>query len=138
MLVFTGIPGVAVTSNPEGVPMTRKLLAVAVFAVACTFTLYAASDAGAVDEAPAPRAVEGGDKKPDAKGKFGGFGQGKFGGKFDPEKMKGFKGKFDPEKFKGKFDPEKFKGKFGGFDKGKFGKGFPGKGGKKKEDDKEE
>lgn len=67
-----------------------------------------------------PRPVGEVDKKPEGKGKFGGF-----GGKIDPEKLKDFKGKFggkggfDPAKlkeFKGKIDPEKlkeFKGKFG-------------------------
>ena len=115
--------------------MNRKLFAAAMFAVACGVTLYASSSAEAVDEAPAPRAVE--DKKPDGKGKFDGFRKGGFGGKFDPEKLKEFKGKFG-----GKFDPEKFKGKFGGkLDpeklkefKEKFGKGGFGK----KKEDKEE
>jgi len=97
--------------------MSRKLLAIALFSLACTLTLRA--DAVPPEEAPAPRPV--GDKKPDAKaGKFGG----KFG-KMDPEKLKELKekfGKLDPEKLKelkekfgGKIDLEKLKelkGKF--------------------------
>lgn len=130
--------------------MRRKLFAAALFALACSATLYASSsNAEAAEEAPAPRpAAE--DAKPGAKGKFGGFGGGKldpeklkelkekFGGKgFDPAKLKDFKGKFDPEKlkeFKGKIDPEKLKEFKGKFDpeklkdlKGKFGKGGFGK-----------
>jgi hypothetical protein len=110
--------------------MSRKLLVVALFAVGCLGTMYAAS-ANAVEEAPPPRVVD--EKKPDEKGKGG------FGGKFDPEKLKELKekfgGKFDPAKLKdlkGKIDPEKLKDlkeKFGG--KG----GFPGK---KKGDGKQE
>jgi hypothetical protein len=117
--------------------MTRKVLALAMFVVACGATLYVASDADAntVDEAPAPRAV-GEDKKAEGKGKFGGFDKGKFGGKVDPEKLKGLK-----EKFGGKFDPEKFKDFKGKFGKdGKFGKGGFGKkkDGEKKKEGKEE
>jgi hypothetical protein len=37
--------------------MTRKLFALALFAVACAATLYASSSARAVDEAPARRPV---------------------------------------------------------------------------------
>ncbi|MBM3983325.1 MAG: hypothetical protein FJ304_24250 [Planctomycetes bacterium] len=130
--------------------MRRKLFAVALFALACSATLYASS-VEAAEEAPAPRPVAGEDAKPGAKGKFGGFGGGKldpeklkqlqekFGKNFDPAKFKDFKGKFDPEKlkeFKGKIDPEKLKDLKGKIDpeklkdlKGKFGKGF----GKKEE-----
>src|SRR5262245_37815983 len=112
--------------------MSRKLFIAALFAIGCVGTIYAAS-AEAVEEAPAPRAVDDG-KKGEGKGKFGGF------GKFDPEKFKDLKGKidpeklkelkekfggkgFDPEKFKGKFDPEKLKELKGKFEKGGFGKG---------------
>jgi hypothetical protein len=110
--------------------MNRKLFAATLFAVACAAMMYA-STAEAVDEAPAPRPAAGGegDKKPDAKGKFGGFGGGKFGGfgggKIDPDKLKAFQEKFGGKGGfgGGKFDPAKFKemkGKFGG--KGGFGK----------------
>ncbi len=108
--------------------MSRKLLAAGLFVLACTVTLYANA---AADEAPAPRAVEG-EKKVEGKGKFGGFG----GGKFDPEKLKEMKGKFGKE---GGFPfPGGGKGGFpfpgggekgkGGFEKGKGGFPFPGGG----------
>jgi hypothetical protein len=107
--------------------MTRKLFAATLFAVACAAMLYASS-ADAADEAPAPRAVGEGDKKPEGKGKFGGFGKGGFGGKIDPEKLKELKEKFG--KGGGFPFPGGGKGGFpfpGGGEKGKFGKeGFPG------------
>jgi hypothetical protein len=114
---FTLIADGISTSNPKRCSMSRKLFAATLFAVACVATLYASSTADAIDEAPAPRPVVGGgeEKKPDAKGKFGGF-----GGKFGKGGFGG--GKFDPAKFKD------MKGKFGG--KGGFGK--------KKDDDKKE
>jgi hypothetical protein len=112
--------------------MTRKFFVAAVFAVACSVTLYASSAASAVDEAPAPRSVGEGDK-PGGKGKFGGFG----GGKFDPSKFKDFKGKFGKDGgFGGKggfpFPGGQGKGGFPGGkgpggDKGGFGKGGFGK-----------
>ncbi|MBN9118937.1 MAG: hypothetical protein J0I06_07220 [Planctomycetes bacterium] len=60
--------------------MSRKLIVAALFAFGCLGTMYAASaDAADVEEAPAPRPVE--EKKPEAKGKFGGFNKGGFPGR---------------------------------------------------------
>jgi hypothetical protein len=104
--------------------MSRKLFVAGLFALACSITLYAT--ARAADEAPAPRPVAESDKKPEGKGRFGGFDK----SKLDPEKLKEFKDKFGGGKGgfdKSKIDPEKLKDlkeKFGG--KGGFGKGKKG------------